>query len=501
MRRQLSLLIILLLGFALRLYHLAHLSLWLDESHSIFAAHLATPRLLEFVASRSHPPLYFLQLRGWMVLGDGEFVVRFLSVVWGTLGIAALYALGRRLLGARTGTLAALLLAVSPIHVWHSQDARMYTLLLFLAILSSYLLLRALATPRPALWLAYGLSAAGMLYTHNTAALTLAAQAVLAGVHVVATRRWQRLRGMVLALATFLVLYLPWLPMAARQASRLQQQFWIAPPTPRSILDTFAYLSSAFLFQSSPWHSNLDSWPGSLLYLTYVGMFLLGAWYMARRRYHALFLILLIVAPIAGEYTASLVRPIYLDRTLLVVAAPLLILYAAGSLQRPGWRRRAAYALLALALALNVFSLANMYRSATKEGWREAARLVSDRAQPGEALFFDQGVVQVPFDYYYHRSGLPVHEYGYPRDFTYWEKQASLEGDQWWVIDYMATDPDQALTRLANVAQQYSAVWLVVNRPMSEGKLEAWLRENSTGAESYTFPSITVYRFEMRGSL
>lgn len=94
-----------------------------------------------------------------------------------------------------------------------------------------------------------------------------------------------------------------------------------------------------------------------------------------------------------------------------------------------------------------------------------------------------------------------MHEYGYPRDFTYWEKQASLEGDQWWVIDYMATDPDQALTRLANVAQQYSAVWLVVNRPMSEGKLEAWLRENSTGAESYTFPSITVYRFEMRGSL
>ena len=115
-------------------------------------------------------------------------------------------------------------------------------------------------------------------------------------------------------------------------------------------------------------------------------------------------------------------------------------------------------------------SLANMFRSATKEGWREAARLVSDLAQPGEAIFFDQGVVQVPFDYYYHRSGLQLHEYGYPRDYTYWEEQASLEGDQWWVIDYLATDPSKALTRLAGAAQEYSAVWLAVNRPMSGGR-------------------------------
>ena len=458
MKLRLYLLIILLLGFALRLYHLAHLSVWLDESHSIFAAHLALPELLQFVASRSHPPLYFLQLHGWIVLGDSEFVVRFLSVVWGMVGIAALYALGRRFLGVRTGTLAALLLAVSPIHVWHSQDARMYTLLLSLAILSSYFLLRALTASRPALWLAYGLLAAGTLYTHNTAALTLAAQALLAVIYIVATRQWQRLRGIALALTILAVLYLPWLPLAASQASRLQQQFWITPPAPRSILDTFAYLSSAFLFQNSPWHSNLDTWPGSLLYLTYVGMFLLGAWQVVCRRYHALFLFLLIVVPIAGEYAVSLVRPIYLNRTLLVAAAPLLILYAAGTFQRPGWTRRAAHALLVLALALNVCSLANMFRSATKEGWREAARLVSDLAQPGEAIFFDQGVVQVPFDYYYHRSGLQLHEYGYPRDYTYWEEQASLEGDQWWVIDYLATDPSTDATGPCRLPMAHNAV-------------------------------------------
>jgi mannosyltransferase len=499
MKQRLPLLAILLLGFALRLHHLSYLSVWLDESHSILAAKLSLPELIQFVASRSHPPLYFLLLHGWIVLGDGEFVVRFLSVLWGLVGIAALYTLGRRMLGVRTGTLAALLLAVSPIHIWHSQDARMYPLLLVLAILSSYFLLRALARPRPALWLIYGLLAAAALYTQNTAALTLAAQGTYAAIHIAATRQWRLLRGLALALATIALLYLPWLPLSASQASHLQQYFWISSPTPRAIIDTFDYLSSAFLFQDSPWHSNLDYWPGSLLYLAYLALFLLGARQAIRRLgYHSLLLFLLILLPVAGEYAVSQVRPIYLNRTLLVVAAPLFILYAAGGLGRPSRTRVAAYALLVLALALNAFSLSNMFHSATKEGWREAAGLVTELSQAGEAIFFDQGIAQVPFNYYSSRSGLQLDEYGYPRDFSHWEKQAEMEGDRWWVVDYLSTDPGEALTRLMAQARRYPAVWLVVNRSLSQGRLEAWLQANSVRVESYTFPAISVHRFQMR---
>ncbi len=179
---------ILALAFALRVYRLTHLSLWLDEGYSAFAAGLPWPDLLQFVVSRAHPPLYFLLLHGWAWLGQADFILRFLSVLWGLVGVAGLYALGRRLLSQKIGLLAALLLAVSPMHVWHSQDARMYSQLFALAILSTYLLVRAVDEDRLRYWLGYALLATSCLYTHNTAFLTIGAQVVF-GLGLLAIRR------------------------------------------------------------------------------------------------------------------------------------------------------------------------------------------------------------------------------------------------------------------------------------------------------------------------
>lgn len=498
MKRKLPFVVILLLAFALRVYHLASLSIWLDESFSIAAARLPVGELLQFIAARSHPPLYFLLLRAWMSLGDGEFVVRFLSVIWGVIGVAALYLFGRRVLGERAGLLAALLLAVSPIHVWHSQDARMYTMLFALTTLSSYFLIQVLSRHRASDWLGYTLFTALSLYTHNTVLFTITAQALFAGVYIVRRREWSLLWKGGLAVALIGILYLPWLPAAMNQTTHLRQYFWPTPPNGLSVLKTFDYLSSAFLFRDSPWFSNLEEWPGSLLYLIYLGLFLLGSWQLIRRRtMWAPLLFLLLVTPIAGEFIASQVRPIYLNRTLLVVAAPLFIIYAASVTAGRGVGRKAAIVLLIAGLGLNLFSLANMYTNALKEEWRQAASLVAEGAEPGDVLFFDQGMVQIPFDYYYQQHEFTIDEYGYPREHTYWRSQQNLDRDQWWVVDYINTDPEAALSRLTHIANQRRVVWLVTNRSMSEGRLEAWLAENSAQFQVHNFPWITVHRFEL----
>ena len=45
---------------------------------------------------RSHPPGFFFIMSLWTQLGIGEFVVRFPSVVWGTLSVPLMYAIGSR---------------------------------------------------------------------------------------------------------------------------------------------------------------------------------------------------------------------------------------------------------------------------------------------------------------------------------------------------------------------------------------------------------------------
>ncbi len=74
-------------------------------------------------------------MHGWIgLLGADPVALRLLSVIFGFLAIPAIYLAARRLFGgSRVPLLAAFLLAINPMHVFYSQEVRMYG---FVALLS-----------------------------------------------------------------------------------------------------------------------------------------------------------------------------------------------------------------------------------------------------------------------------------------------------------------------------------------------------------------------------
>jgi len=87
-------------------------------------------------------PLYsFLAIPSIKLLGLNEFAVRLPNAILGTLAIAAVYLLAKKLINWQTGQLAALLLAISPWHVSLSRGAFETNTLTLLAPLGIYLLL------------------------------------------------------------------------------------------------------------------------------------------------------------------------------------------------------------------------------------------------------------------------------------------------------------------------------------------------------------------------
>ena len=131
--------------------------------------------LLDWTAGDIHPPGYYL-IVGWLANGLGwvrvipsaltDWLWRFPSALAGTLAVALTYRLGVDLLNRWVGLDAALLLAVSPVAVQYSQEARMHALFLLGALLSTWTLGRALAKPRLwQWWLAYALATALSMYT------------------------------------------------------------------------------------------------------------------------------------------------------------------------------------------------------------------------------------------------------------------------------------------------------------------------------------------------
>jgi len=146
-------LLVLLLAFALRVFHLGTNAIWWDESLSLYRAtqDLATIfantiQIQTVLTTDLQPPLYFLILHFLVAaFGTSEFALRFLSVVANTGSVALLYVLGRRWFSRTVGLLAAFLGAMSPFWVWYAQEARPYALVLFWSLLSIYALVRAMS--------------------------------------------------------------------------------------------------------------------------------------------------------------------------------------------------------------------------------------------------------------------------------------------------------------------------------------------------------------------
>src|SRR5262245_22517222 len=121
-------------GLALRFYAIGAKSLWIDESFSIWMASQPLDVLWRStVQLDQHPPLYYALLHFWLALGAGEATVRGFSALWGALMLPVMYLIGERVGGRALGLLSTLILAISPLHVWFGQQARMYTMLTFFA--------------------------------------------------------------------------------------------------------------------------------------------------------------------------------------------------------------------------------------------------------------------------------------------------------------------------------------------------------------------------------
>jgi hypothetical protein len=201
-------------GLALRLHTLGSHSFWFDEvltaiGAQSFAWVLYSPRIF------GHPPLQYLAAWAMTATGAGEGWVRTPFALAGTASVVLLAALGRRLLGAGTGLVAAALLALSPFHVELSQLARPYAFLLALSIASFLALVCALQRPGVTAWLLFSALATLNLYAQYLAIQVLAVEALTAVVWL-ARRRWVGWPAAAVSFGVVAVLYLPWLPALAR---------------------------------------------------------------------------------------------------------------------------------------------------------------------------------------------------------------------------------------------------------------------------------------------
>ena len=313
---------LMLVTFALRIYHLGLPNLTNDEwfmlrNHDegpvwiIHQAHTFEP----------HPLLYYLGLAGWIELaGRSEFAMRFPSVFFGVILVPATIGLGRQLLGARAGLMAGVLITLAPYQIMEAQNARNYAMVVALGTVASLLFVRAMRHQQSQDWAGYTAAMLLALNTHLNAALVLAAHLVHGLLRCVSarTRSLQVDRRWVAANAVILIAFALWLSYAYPALSAYQGYF---PERVGPLQVAVRTLATFSLGQGAPVRQSLP----------FLGVAALGlGWTTWRYRWSAVFLALAVFLPLLLVSAWFMVRPMFDERYLIVLAPPFLLLVAAG---------------------------------------------------------------------------------------------------------------------------------------------------------------------------
>jgi 4-amino-4-deoxy-L-arabinose transferase-like glycosyltransferase len=393
---------LILCAFALRVYHLDFVSLRGDESFTVLFVAEPLPQLLEGIRNvEPNPPFYYFLLRAAMFfLGQSDFSARYVSAFFGVLAIPLLYQLGRTLMpasrvGKMAALLAALLLAINPYQIWHSQDVRNYTLWPALSLASLCFMLRALRENRRSYWLGYVAMTLLSLYTHYYDVLVL----IFENAFVFLCYRRDRLliKRWLIAQAILLVLYLPW-PLFA--SSRPFSYEDVTPNVPGILGIVERSLSVFTVGETVPQILATILLPVWLLLL----MLGLGSALRQGRQTFA-FLLLYLAVPTLCMFLLTQWRPLFRERYLNVIAPACYLTFALGlaALARLRWGRALAAVGVGVLVIPAGFSLGHYYfdlQYAKSANWRELAAYLEAQAGPDDVIV--QNYPDPSLAYYYH---------------------------------------------------------------------------------------------------
>jgi uncharacterized membrane protein len=140
-RKQIFILLLcLLIGFALRYYHLDQKSLWLDEVHTYNDSRDGFGEQIKFYKENPtflHPPLFFILTHLFYPFSEPERDLRIIPLIAGTLSIAMIYLLAR-FFSPQIALPCTVALTFMSYHISLSQDGRSYALLMFFGMTSLY---------------------------------------------------------------------------------------------------------------------------------------------------------------------------------------------------------------------------------------------------------------------------------------------------------------------------------------------------------------------------
>lgn len=400
--------LIFAIGISLRLYNLDKFSLWFDEAHGIARAQNLEMPVIDKDAA---PPLYIFFLRYWARITDTEFGLRLPSAIIGSISILMAYSLGKLLFTEKVGIFTAFLLSISPLHIYYSQEARMYSFMTLFTLLSIYFLIKLLRNKTISSSIGYTVFNLLNIYTHYIAIFIWVSENIFFFLSY--RKPEKRLKKLWLTnnLLIFL-LFLPWailLFLAVKRGIYAPADCYWLPMWPPDVS-----LKSLFMTMKNLSIGYNATRP---IYLAAAGIFLFlfckGIFRMRNQKNLILSLLCLFI-PILLLFIISKVKPFYVDRYFIAGSLFYYFIVACGleSMNRKAWP------IVAAIVILSAFSLKNYYNNflpysseehvgiQRKKAHQAVARYICERFRKGDWIYHTERNTIYPFIFYFNKYSM-----------------------------------------------------------------------------------------------
>lgn len=489
---HLYLVLIIALASILRIYRLAYQSLWLDEIFSMEGAALGKSLSDSGLLSGFNGPLYYVLLHFWAALGESDFFIRFLSALLGIGAIVSIYFLGKAIFDERVGILSAFILSISPMHIWYSQEVRMYILLILFSVAAITFFIRALDKNDHLSWLGYLFATTASLYSHPSAVFLIFGEwiffIIMRKKYLSFLKRWLTYQMLVL------LAIMPWLvgvltrlltTTAGVGLETIGRGAGGAASFPLAAVGyvPFTYSvgysvgpSIAELHESLALRQLIPYWWILLpIFIIFSLTFMNGLLFIRKYPEKFLLVILLLLVPIISVIMLVLVKNMPLNVRYTLTAFPAFIVIL--SLGIAGFKSKMTRFIICLLVVLAfAYSLNNYYfnEKYAKEDSRTAARYITMNSEPHDLILITSATGS--FNYYY-KGDLTI---------------TGLYADE------MISKKKMQRT-IEKKARGYNRIWLVLFRIWevdSSDMIQDYFSANYDLISKKTFPGIEVFLYK-----
>ncbi|MFC1710100.1 glycosyltransferase family 39 protein [Patescibacteria group bacterium] len=400
-RNLIVLITFLSIAVLLRLFAINQ-SLWLDEA---IGANLVKESgywsiINNFSKSDNHPPFYYLSLKVWSDLfGYSEIALRSLSVIFGVLSVYFTYKIALLLKGGKRFPIFSLILiATAPLHIYYSQEARMYIMTVFFATTSIYYFLRALSERNTINWILFSVSITFMIFSDYVPVFMLFVF-LFYGIYKKMDRQWWY--KYLISHIPILIIGIFWLPTFLHQVKRGK---WLLETLPAwaDIAGGTSYEKIASLVAKFEVGRITFSLNSNYYYLVGVVTLLiivsLISAFLIRKK--VIILWFWLVLPLILSFTFSYFFPAFIYFRLIYTLPAFYLLIAWGLISMKN--KQIGNLLVSLIITANLFSwylyISNPMQQ--REQWKQAVTYIEENIKDNDLVAFIYPEPFAPYKYY-----------------------------------------------------------------------------------------------------